>query len=103
MSGRFVILEHVGHGEDHFDLMLAVGEVLATWQFDRWPDEGSVGRPLADHRVAYLTCEGPISGGRGEVRRIAEGTFDIVSESSDDWRVALDDGATVTTLSLPLS
>ncbi len=28
---------------------------------------------LADHRVAYLTYEGPVSGGRGTVARIGEG------------------------------
>lgn len=31
---------------------------------------------LADHRRVYLEYEGPLSGDRGEVRRVASGTFE---------------------------
>jgi hypothetical protein len=38
---------------------------------------------LADHRVAYLEYEGEISGGRGSVRRVAEGVVENLQESEN--------------------
>lgn len=35
---------------------------------------------LADHRREYLTYEGPVSGGRGRVRRVAEGVCGVICE-----------------------
>ena len=104
VSGRFVILEHAGHGPTHCDLMLDVdgASPLATWQFPADPRDGSAaGRRIADHRRAYLDYEGDISGGRGSVRRIGAGTWDLLEETPASWRVTLDDGEAATTLTLP--
>jgi hypothetical protein len=79
---RFVLLRHelpAGASESsHWDLMLEDGDVLLTWRFVELPTE--TGGPvaavkLADHRREYLTYEGPVSGGRGEVRRVDAGEF----------------------------
>jgi hypothetical protein len=75
-QGRFVVLEHTWNGV-HWDFMLEAGESLKTWAIDE-PIKAGIelpARQLADHRPAYLTYEGPVSGQRGTVRRIAEGTF----------------------------
>jgi hypothetical protein len=48
-----------------------------------------VATPLADHRIEYLHEEGPLSGNRGEVRRVDAGTYETVVENSQLWRVAL--------------
>ena len=73
---EFVVQHHTGAGHDHFDLMLRRGEVLWTWQLDRLPaGPGDLvpAERIADHRLAYLTCEGPISGNRGNCRIVDRG------------------------------
>lgn len=76
MPDRFVILEH-RRETVHWDVMFEVGDVLRTWAVDAPVEPGVklAARPLPDHRIAYLDYEGPISGDRGEVRRVASGTF----------------------------
>jgi len=72
---RYVILEHDAADGRHWDFMLAGGEALATWALAERPDAAGpvAARSLADHRVAYLDYEGPISGGRGSVTRWDQG------------------------------
>jgi hypothetical protein len=74
---RYVVLHHTGVEKPHFDLMFEStdGEALTTLRCSMWPitDTTHLQR-LPDHRRAYLEYEGPVSGGRGEVRRIASGT-----------------------------
>ena len=73
---RYVVLRHTGYGRAHFDLMFEREGKLMTWRSPRWPLETDTPLDkLADHRIAYLDYEGPISGGRGRVRRIVSGTF----------------------------
>jgi hypothetical protein len=92
----YVVLHHTGWGPAHYDLLLdpADSAMLLTWRLKFWPPaewvdadnlashqteehEGShhsVGERLPDHRRLYLTYEGPVSGGRGLVKRVAAGT-----------------------------
>lgn len=81
---RFVILEH-DHPARHWDFMLEVGEVLRTWRLADSPGPGRMlaAEPLPDHRRLYLDYEGPISGGRGTVRRWDAGSFDVEAETDD--------------------
>ena len=77
MSLRFVILHHRVTGGEHWDLMLEQGEVLLTWQLEREPIDRAalpiLARRIGDHRKAYLDYQGPLSGARGEVRRVDHG------------------------------
>lgn len=73
---RFAVLRHEQIDSPHFDLLieLEAGQPLATWRCEEWP----IVRPaiinrLPDHRPLYLDYEGPISGNRGHVRRVASG------------------------------
>jgi hypothetical protein len=73
---RFVVLEH-DHPHLHWDLMLEAGNSLRTW---RLATPLQPGRPIAAealgmHRSAYLDYEGPVSGGRGQVKRSDAGVF----------------------------
>lgn len=83
---RFVVLWHEvpppgpaaprDHRGSHFDLMLDQQTHLRTWALDRWPlrvGESCDVRALPDHRLRYLDYEGPISDGRGTVRRVERG------------------------------
>jgi hypothetical protein len=88
---RFVILQHDAPAGTHFDFMLASGDVLKTWQLPEPP------RPhvsieceaLADHRLAYLDYEGPVSGDRGSVTRWDCGDYTIEQQNDTVWIVRL--------------
>jgi hypothetical protein len=93
---RFVLLLHECPGDrprpTHCDLLFECDGFLEAWSLDELPGDwrtlaGDVpssmfaatntvaaGR-LADHRLAYLDYEGPVSGDRGTVRRLDAGTF----------------------------
>ena len=51
--------------------MLEAGDVLKTWALPQPPQPGVEMEctALADHRLAYLDYEGPLSGNRGAVTR----------------------------------
>jgi hypothetical protein len=88
---RFVILEH-DHPELHWDFMLEAGPVLRTWRLASPPELGRVVAvtPSFDHRPMYLDYEGPVSGGRGQVRRWEYGEFTWESDAPERLIVWLD-------------
>jgi hypothetical protein len=95
MERRFVIQIHRGWGPTHFDLMVEYGAALATWQFDVSPADAEPGEPLAckriaDHRPAYLTYEGPVSHGRGEVRIQDHGRCEVIEQIEGRWCIHFD-------------
>jgi len=49
-----------------------------------------VAEPLGDHRLDYLHLQGLLSGNRGSVLRVGEGTYQDESETDDCWRVTLE-------------
>lgn len=77
MPLRYVVLRHDSPGGLHWDFMLEMRGVLATWALAQAPNAAAVvaARPLPDHRLAYLDYEGPISAGRGSVARWDRGTY----------------------------
>jgi len=81
MPARFVILHHTGCGGEHWDFMIERDGVLLTWQLLAQPtDPGAlpiVAKRIGDHRLAYLDYEGPVSGDRGQVRRVDAGTAEF--------------------------
>jgi hypothetical protein len=103
---RFVVLRHEiseansFERKSHFDLMLEAPDALGictlrTWALDQWPlepAEATTAIPLPDHRLAYLEYEGPISGNRGSVHRVARGTYTVDSETTNSLTVRLNDG-----------
>jgi hypothetical protein len=89
---RFVILEH-DHPTLHWDLMLEAGGVLKTWRLAAPPTGAAVAAAeLGDHRAMYLDYEGPVSGGRGMVKRWDAGTYTELRESAPDRRCLRFDG-----------
>ena len=83
---QFVVLHHKMPKEDlrddHWDLMLQHDDVLWTWALEKSPAPGIVcdGRKLTDHHIKYLTYEGPVSRGRGQVTRLIAGEFNWLAE-----------------------
>ncbi|HEX4606967.1 MAG TPA: DNA polymerase ligase N-terminal domain-containing protein, partial [Urbifossiella sp.] len=78
---RFVLLAH-DWPAPHLDLLLEAGPVLRAWRLHGDPAAGHPvpAEPNAAHRLLYLDYDGPVSGGRGEVRRWDTGTFDWVED-----------------------
>ena len=78
---RFVVLHHFGWPGhvDHYDLMLEWTGQLRTWSLADWPAESMQATALPAHRLHYLEYEGPISNGRGQVRRVDAGSFELVA------------------------
>ena len=96
---RYVIHHHTGGGDAHFDLMFETtpGSALATWRSAEWPvTAASTVTPIADHRLAYLDYEGPVSGNRGSVRRVAQGSHRVLRNDSVMLILELDDGTVLT-------
>jgi hypothetical protein len=92
---RFVVLYHDAppgyERPPHFDLMLEAGSALRTFALPRWPSAGEAiaCEALADHRLAYLDYEGPLSGGRGEVTRHEAGEYSVETESGETLVIRL--------------
>ena len=87
---RFVVLEH-DWPTLHWDFLLESGSVLRAWRLLAEPGPGCdvAAEPNADHRLLYLDYEGPVSGGRGNVRQWDAGTFDWVTEEAARVEIVL--------------
>ena len=100
---RFVLLYHecppsLGK-PSHWDLMLERDGALLTWNLPSlpaaWGGEAGIGfaeitaTRIADHRLAYLDYEGPISGERGSVTRVDRGEYEVLGEVGGVLRVRL--------------
>ncbi len=88
-AARFVILQH-DHPTLHWDFMLDVGATLRTWRLPTIPANGDMlAEQIADHRLAYLDYEGPVSGGRGAVQRFDRGTYRVEASSDNSLDIVI--------------
>ena len=119
-TGRYAILTH-DFPFFHWDLLLEVGEIAWTWRLTaengsqsqeadcaRAPLEsacldGFVVERIADHRRLYLDYEGPVSGNRGQVTRVDEGVFRLISETLAEFEVTFSGRGGSRTWRLPKS
>jgi hypothetical protein len=87
---RFVILTH-DHPFLHWDFLLESGERLRSWRLMQAPAYGVeiAAEPLADHRRLYLDYEGPVSGGRGAVRRWDWGHYELWEHAPQSLTIQL--------------
>jgi len=62
--------------------MLEKEAVLRTWRLDRPPTQPGpiAAQAVADHRLAYLDYEGPVSGGRGTVQAFDRGEYSLLTD-----------------------
>jgi hypothetical protein len=88
---RFALLIHDSPRGLHYDFFLEVGDVLKTWALPQAPEAGleMPCEALADHRPMYLDYEGPVSGGRGTVRRWDQGSYAVEFWSAEEIIVGL--------------
>lgn len=96
-----LLLHELPDGSSHFDWMLARDETGPLVTF-RVADRIDLGVPafaatrLADHRRIYLTYEGEVSGGRGRVRRVAQGSAAIELDDATQFVARGDFGGAIT-------
>ena len=67
---------------------------LRTWALEQSLEAG-IDVPclaLADHRLAYLDYEGPLSENRGQVTRVDRGEYTTIQEADDALTVRLTGG-----------
>ena len=73
--------------------MLEDGEVLKTFRLDRPPERlsGEVTRavPIFDHEKRFLTYEGPVNKGLGQVRIEERGDYETDSQTPTQWLLRL--------------
>lgn len=92
MSLRFALLRHNVPADyarsSHWDLLFERDTACWTWALESLPAAltGTRSEPVAalrlnDHRKHYLEYEGPVSGERGEVRRVLAGEYELCSQS----------------------
>jgi hypothetical protein len=101
-SCPFVVQEHHDAAGVHWDLMLrrpagpATDDdaVLATWRLSVLPLPENLLQPqsaraLPDHRMRYLTYEGPIGNNRGWCRIVDRGDYERLDSDPDpdSWRI----------------
>lgn len=90
---RFVIQQHSRGSDIHWDLMIERQGVLATWQVPleptRWVDEQTGCERIFDHRLHYLTYQGPLTNDRGAVQIVARGTYHPHCITENCWRIDL--------------
>ena len=89
---RFVILHHTIGESEHWDLMVEQEETLATWRLAANPLAGRfpiAAERIGDHRKAYLEYEGPLSGDRGEVRRVDAGYLSVLRAGLEHFTACL--------------
>lgn len=88
-----LLVERPGRQEEHRLAAWSLLELPAVWsrELGRGPigGESVEATPLADHRAAYLDYEGPVSGGRGSVVRVAWGAVEWLELSATLIRLRL--------------
>lgn len=115
---RFVLLYHEcppGYEKpSHWDFMLEAGEVLWTWELRELPTAWKAILPqtksspntivsamrLADHRLAYLDYEGPLTNDRGNVSREMSGEYQLLESTAQRIVVRLTTEKLQTTVDL---
>lgn len=104
---RFVIHEHRAPDHSvHWDLMLEQGDALKTFRLDCAPsqmtDTPCQAAPIFDHDKRFLTYEGPVQKGLGQVRQVDRGTYESIGMTEQTWTVNLHGEVLCTGLRLPL-
>ncbi|MGK7879965.1 MAG: DNA polymerase ligase N-terminal domain-containing protein [Crocosphaera sp.] len=94
MLKQFVFHHHTGYGQPHYDLMLEHGETLATWQLtiplsEIQEEQAIIVQKIQDHRLIYLSYEGTISKGRGQIKKVDFGDYKLLINEIFHWEFLL--------------
>ena len=91
---KFVIQEHTTPDNIHWDLMLEQSGRLRTFRLDTPPGElltqPAQAVKIADHPLKFLTYQGPVNKGAGNVRIVESGTYIAASTSAERIELNID-------------
>lgn len=81
---RFVIQKHTRGGNVHWDFMFHLGKSLQTYRLDKAPEEvlhqSASAVKIFNHPLKFLTYQGPVNKGRGNVQLTEAGTYQIIHQ-----------------------
>lgn len=91
---QFVILEHQKQNEPiHWDLMLEQPHGLKTFRLETALQDLLTQpcrvTPIFDHARRFLSYEGPVQKGLGQVKRVETGLYETISQTEQYWTVNL--------------
>ncbi len=104
---KFVVHEHQKRDEPvHWDLMLEYGETLKTFRLNCAPGDVAnrpcLAMPIPDHDTRFLTYEGPVQKGLGQVKQVDHGTYQSIHMTQHAWTVSLKGRVLHARVKLPL-
>ena len=95
-SGKFVIQKHTRGGDVHWDLMLEADEALETYRLglppERLTQEKCSAEKIFEHPPRFLTYEGSVNKGKGNVEIAESGTFNVIQQRPDYIELELSGG-----------
>lgn len=87
MGNRFVVQEHTTPEGVHWDLMVERGQALTTFRLAESPENvirhAVEAVRIFDHALRFLTHEGPVQKGTGNVRIVERGDYCAFDERDD--------------------
>lgn len=91
---RFVIQEHTKPDDLHWDLMLECDDILQTYRLDKPPSEildfAATAEKIFDHPIRFLTYQGPVNNGKGNVKIADSGTYRRTDSSDSSIKLKLE-------------
>lgn len=91
---RFVIHKHTQGSDTHWDLMIEDGDKLKTWRLENPPEKLAGQRtkatPIFEHDKKFLTYQGPVNNGKGNVEIVDEGMCSILSEEDNNLQISFE-------------
>ena len=95
ITKQFVISEHTTPNGIHWDLMLEMDDCLWTWRLNTPPAEIIKNKPIPaerihDHPKRFLTYEGPVQNGTGQVTIADKGFYEISEHTETAISVSFD-------------
>jgi hypothetical protein len=84
---KFVIQQHTTGSDVHWDFMLETADSLQTYRLDK-PLQQLIQNPanatkIFDHPLKFLTYQGPVNKGRGNVQIAESGTYEITQQANN--------------------
>jgi hypothetical protein len=90
---KFVIQEHSSGSDVHWDFMLETADSLQTYRLDKAPQQliqnPANATKIFDHPLKFLTYQGPVNKGRGNVRIADSGSYEITQQAHNRIELAL--------------
>jgi hypothetical protein len=90
---KFVIQQHTTGSDVHWDFMLETADSLQTYRLNKPPQQLNQNPAKAvkifDHPLKFLTYQGPVNKGRGNVKIAESGTYEILHQAHNQIELAL--------------